>query len=238
MWSGWPAAGAPVALDVGDPSVTGLADLPSRVREVLDDGIRVTPPRVGAAAGGDLTGATVTVRWQDPYRGLCSLPSVVAWCDLSDRFSPWRLVVTGDTAYVQRRAFVREQVPGRVVCTAKTVANPEGLSYAVTGRRDLAGNEPGWDVVGVIGDLSEGGVRLVTTEYPKFPIGRDVRVVIEFEDGSSPVEASGQVVRVVGTRGSWEVAVMLPDPHPQMDRLRSLVFAEQRRRLKSVLGRP
>jgi hypothetical protein len=118
----------------------------------------------------------------------------------------------------QRRSFVRDHVPGKTRITGPGIVD---------------------DLTGAVTDLGEGGVRLLLRGRPTLPAGWVVRSRTTLDGGGPVIDLSARVLRVDDDEGRWHVALAFPQLHPYMDHVRSVVFARQRRLLRSRReGRP
>ncbi len=211
----------------------GMADLPTRVEDVIPAQRRGRPARVVIAAPryvGDLeqppSGAPCALVWAT-QRGVIELPT--AYLDahtLDQGLRVWALEVTGDAVRIQRRSFVR--VP---ISVSVTVVAPAGAE-------DTAPIDVPVTLQGRTLDLSEGGVRcLLPTDIPA-----DLPVNVVFAVDGEEFRLQARVVRSAPARSprtgdplTHETAIRFVDHASRADDLRRVVFAEQLRLRRSEL---
>lgn len=149
---------------------------------------------------------TVTLHWVSAKGAAevhCSILEIAR-----HRLVSWHLQALGLPVVRQRRAYVRADVHLPLQVVAHLGEPPLG----------------GWAV-----NLSEGGLRLVTTEEEDFDTGR--RVLVEMDLDGLPVFVQGEVLRVASGRdGQATLALKFVDLHHRdADRIRRHVFAAQLR---------
>lgn len=220
-------------VEVAYPSPDGgpPARLATRVEDVRE-GDRGPAVRFLVAAPGSSCEARqprdatdCTVEWTSD-RGLWSLPVRFAGVEHGDhgtRF--WVLDRLGGAVRLQRRRFVRIEwaVPVAVV------------RLPPDGRPVTDGDAAERPLLGRTKDVGEGGVACVL-EGDRLADGTAVRVVLGVAE--TPVETSGRVLSAEpgGGDGTVLTVIAFDDPGGIGDRLRPLLFEEQRRRRRLAAG--
>lgn len=215
--------------------------LPTRIEDVLLVGrgpyarfVVSAPVDPGEAPRPD-PDVVCMVEWTSE-RGLWVLPTRYAGLEQGangTRF--WLLDQTGGPVRSQRRQYVRVEwaVPVAVVLRdgEEATADPTDPTHDPThdptpGRRPMLGRTR---------DVSEGGVACLL-DGPVLTPGTSVRAVIGVAD--DPVEADGHVVNSTptDTEGLTLTVVAFDDPSTVGDRLRPLLFEEQRRLRRLAVG--
>jgi hypothetical protein len=153
------ARAATVLPDVNTPVLVAVPevdhDLPSRVEDLRGDCVVVAAVTVPGRPERHRAGQVVTLAWAVPPRGLMSVA-----CELveHERSSPplWVLRPFGQFRRLQRRRYARADVAARTVVSG-----------------------PGWSVVGLLSDLSEGGARVLLDAGQKVAAAVDDTVTVE-----------------------------------------------------------
>lgn len=173
------------------------------------DGTEVEPP--GPAE-------RVVLAWLHPT-GLMQVPVVVE--PHRRRYGPvWLATPQGPVTRLQRREFVRARValPAQVTPVAE-----EGEDVA----DDAEAPDPLPSATGIAVDVSEGGVQVMVRGTLPEP-GAEVEVALRV-DGETMVLPSLVLRRISYPRGGDGLALQFADPDRYGDRIRALVFAEERR---------
>lgn len=169
-----------------------------------------------------------TLEWTSE-RGLWGIPTRYSGLEQGDndtRF--WLLDQIGGPVRSQRRQYVRVEwaVPLAVVVQPppETPQSPP----QTPSQTDDVNEHPPKPLLGRTRDISEGGVACFL-DAPVLPAGTAVRVVLGVAD--DPVEAHGRVLssKPSDTDGVNLTVIAFDDPTTVGDRLRPLLFDEQRR---------
>jgi hypothetical protein len=204
--------------DVDEPGrlATRLEDVREARRSVQ---YLVAAPANSAEARQPEPGTDCTLEWTST-RGLWSL--AVRFTGLergAHETRYWALDQLGGAVRRQRRRFVRVEwaVPLAVV------------RLPADGREAAAGTPPARALLGRTRDIGEGGVACLL-EGDRLPGGTAVRVVLGVAD--TPVESAARVLSSEPGEddGTFTAVIAFDDPGTVGDRLRPLLFEEQRRR--------
>lgn len=208
-------------------------DEPGRLTTRLEDvrearrGLQylVAAPASSTEARQPERGIDCTLEWTST-RGLWSLAVRFTGLERGEHETRyWVLDQVGGAVRLQRRRFVRVEwaVPLAVVRL------PAGGRPAAVSGGSAADAPPERPLLGRARDVGEGGVACVL-DGDRLPAGTDVRVVLGVTD--TPVEGHGRVLSSEPgeEEGTFTAVIAFDDPGAVGDRLRPLLFEEQRRR--------
>lgn len=220
----WPPSGTSILLDVTADDVGGrVGTQASRVQWADDHGLAILPPRLLRAAGAELTGAPVLIRWHDPDNGISLVHGTLGPIDGADRRTPWHVTLTSAVTRSQRRRFVRELIPGDITVTQPRVRTRSSADAWTT--------SAGITLRGTLVDLGEGGTRMITDQAPFLDLSTTVRAQVA-PVGGQPFDVAAEVLRIERTDDLWTVVVQFPESYEHMRGVRALVFAAMRDRVR------
>lgn len=207
---------APVNVTLRPPAAEPLT-LTSRVLDVEADAAGRTVVTVDPPEGYDPAEHRfdATLTWTYPL-GRMECP--VATAPARRRYGRvWLLRPTAQPVRRQERAYFRARLslPGALEWTELVDDDPEGgIDHSIAG---------------TVADLSEGGLLLLMRTTPP-PVSATARAIVDVD--GEVLAQDARIVRHVPLPDGVGVGVAFTDPSLHGDRIRNLVFASERRRLR------
>ncbi len=204
--SGLPWLNTPVLVSV--PGVEH--ELRSRVEDVRGELVviaAVRPGRRGRAGEGEI----LSLAWAMPPRGLVTTSCVLE--QVEETTPPlWVLRPFGEMRRLQRRRFTRADVSSKV---------------ALSGLVPMASPPAEWVATGTLGDLGEGGARILLDTGQRVPAVLDCLVVDLLVDGEVLVTPATVVGREALAHGRHQVRVEFHLTERESGRVRRAVMQRQ-----------